>query len=75
MGLDERLIKDNRKKTGMANRGDSYYEDEPDWLMYDEKKKRPDFNKDEGVFANTDRQAINTRKSVFDSQAVFKSTR
>ena len=70
MGLDDRLVKDTKKRVEDSNK-EPFYAEEPDWLIYDERKKQPFMNKNRGVFEVTDEKAINTEKSVFDRTAVF----
>lgn len=70
MRLDDRLAKDSLKKQDPPPQ-DLYYAEEPDWYIYDERKRQPYMNKNVGVFEVTDERALNTEKSVFDRQAVF----
>ncbi len=70
MGLDDRLVKDSRKRAEDSGK-EPYYAEEPDWLIYDERKKQPYMNKNRGVFETSDEKALNTSKSVFDRTAVF----
>ena len=71
MTLDERLIKDIKRKPAK----DPYYEDEPDYEGYIEhEERRSSLNEYQGVFVSADQKAINRRPSVFDRTAVFKVT-
>ncbi len=73
MGLDDRLYKDQQRVNRINSLPDEYYEAEADWLMYKEKEKTDSINRNKGVFAESDRKSLNTRPSVFDETAVFRT--
>ncbi len=75
MNLDDRLEKDSRNATARAGKGDPYYAEEPDWLIYKEREKKPWLNKDKGVFTETDKTSINRALSVFDASSTFDTGR
>lgn len=76
MFLDDKLVQ--RERTLKRERDRKLFPDDDDetdeeWLMYAEREKQPYFNKNRGVFEQTDKKAINSAPSVFDQTAVFKT--
>lgn len=71
MRVTETLIKQNNQKEEKKIRSSQqeYFMD-----MYKDKGKQQFFNQTKSVFDVEDTTSINTRKSVFDEQAVFKIT-
>ncbi len=70
MRLDDRLAED-QKRAAIAASKEPYYAEEPDWLIYMEREKKPWLNKDKGVFTETDKKSINKAPSVFEAGALF----
>ena len=70
MTLDDRLTKDHQKAAKDASR-EPYYAEEPDWMIYMEREKKPWFNKDKGVFTETDKTSLNKAPSVFEAATLF----
>ena len=50
---------------------DPYYQEEPDWMEYLERKNPQALNREEGVFEEKDETSINTAASVFEKGVVF----
>ena len=50
---------------------DPYYEEEPDWMEYLERKNPEALNREKGVFEAKDETSINTAASVFEKGVVF----
>ncbi|HAU99767.1 MAG TPA: hypothetical protein DCW47_01065 [Lachnospiraceae bacterium] len=50
---------------------DPYYQEEPDWMEYLERKNPQALNREEGVFDEKDETSINTAASVFEKGVVF----
>ncbi|MCR5748231.1 MAG: hypothetical protein K6G03_11035 [Lachnospiraceae bacterium] len=73
MGLDDRLVKDMERTVKNASSPDPYYAEEPDWLIYMERDKKPWLNKDKGVFTETDKSALNKAPSVFEATTLFNT--
>ncbi len=74
MRLDDRLSKNNINKAIADAKADEYYAEEPDWMIYDVRKRQNSIDKDRGVFDVDREHAINTAKSVFDAQAIFHTS-
>ena len=74
MGLDDRLAEDHKRAAINAAK-EPYYADEPDWLIYKTREKKPWLNKDRGVFTETDKSSVNKAPSVFDATASFITRR
>ncbi len=78
MYLDDKLSRNNEKELKKL-RDRRLYADGDDeesteeWFMYAEREKQPYFNKDRGVFEETDKKALNSALSVFDATAVFRT--
>lgn len=70
MELDNRLSGDLKKAEKEAAK-EPYYAEEPDWLIYMEREKKPWFNKDKGVFTETDKKSLNKAPSVFETTTLF----
>jgi hypothetical protein len=73
MGLDDRLVKDQKKAVKKAAEPDPYYESEPDYMAYINRERPVSLDKYEGVFADKDKKSLNRRPSVFDETAIFKT--
>ncbi len=73
MGLDDRLYKDQQRVNKIQKLPDEYYDEDADWLLYKEREKEDSLNRNKGAFAQSDRKSLNTRPSVFDETAVFRT--
>ena len=74
MGLNDRLVNDLRRSEKNASR-EPYYAEEPDWMIYAERKKTPPLNEYNGLKEQTDVTSINKAPSVFDRGTVFRTDR
>ena len=70
MGLDERLLRDIRKS---KNTSDPYYAEEPDWMIYEERKLETPLNEFMGIYDRADERSINKAPSVFDKGTIFRT--
>lgn len=75
MNLDDRLTGDQKKALKRQNEPDSYYAEEPDWMIYKERERMPWLNKDRGVFQETDKKSLNRAPSVFEASTIFDTGR
>lgn len=73
MELDDRLLRDIRKNERNSAQQDAYYADEPDWMIYEERKREEPLNQYRGAFDVADERSINKAPSVFDKGTVFRT--
>jgi len=73
MGLYDRLVSDIRNKSKNAS-GDLYYAEEPDWMIYEERKVEEPLNENKGIYADEDLKSINTAPSVFEKGTIFRTS-
>ena len=73
MGLNERLYRDLERNERKRNSQDPYYADEPDWMIYEDRKMGEPLNRFKGSFAVKDETSINTAPSVFEKGTIFRT--
>ena len=73
MGLYDRLVSDIRNKSKNAS-SDLYYAEEPDWMIYEERKVEEPLNENKGIYADEDLKSINTAPSVFEKGTIFRTS-
>ncbi len=60
-----------QQRQGQQN--DPYYQEEPDWMEYLERKSPGAINREEGVFGQERDSSINTARSVFEKGVIFST--
>ena len=73
MDLDDRLLGNLRKIDRDHESQNLYYAEEPDWMIYETRKKETPLNAYRGVFTEKDERSINTAPSVFEKGTLFKT--
>lgn len=73
MELDENLQREIRKNERARARENEYYADEPDWMIYEDRKIETPLNEFKGIFDLTDETSINTAPSIFEKGTIFKT--
>ena len=73
MELDNRLLREIRRNEQARAKGDPYYADEPDWMIYAEREREIPLNEFRGIYDQTDRTSINTAPSVFEKGTIFRT--
>ena len=73
MELDNRLLNDIRKIDQKAARENLYYAEEPDWMIYEERKREDPLNKYRGVYDTADERSINKAPSIYDKGTIFRT--
>ena len=71
MELDDRLLRDIRKNEKNNSQQDPYYAVEPDWMIYEERKRQDPLNQYKGTFDVTDERSLNKAPSVFERGTIF----
>ncbi len=71
MALDDRLLGNIRSIDKKAARQNLYYAEEPDWMIYDERKAPGSINDYKGITEEKDLKSINTAPSVFEKGTIF----
>ncbi len=73
MGLNDRLTRDLERSGRKAVQRDPYYEEEPDWMLYEKREREEPLNRYRGSFDKKDERSINTAPSVFEKGTIFKT--
>ena len=73
MELDDRLFRELRKNEKAVMGRDQYYAEEPDWMIYEERKVNTPLNEFKGIFDVTDESSVNKAPSVFEKGTIFKT--
>ncbi|MBR0146734.1 MAG: hypothetical protein IJM25_08755 [Eubacterium sp.] len=73
MEIDEELLREMRKNERSRQKEELYYAEEPDWMIYQERKREVPLNEFGGIFQKKDETSINTAPSVFEKGTIFKT--
>ncbi len=73
MDLDDRLVRDIRKNGSPTAGQDPYYQEEPDWMVYEDRKMETPLNEYKGIYDEKDHTSINKAPSVFDRGTIFRT--
>ena len=74
MNLDHDLLREIQKQERKRERENQYYADEPDWMIYEDRKSSvPLLNEFKGIFDASDQTSINKAPSVFEKGTIFNT--
>jgi len=73
MNLDHDLLREIQKQERKRERENQYYADEPDWMIYEDRKSSVPLNEFKGIFDASDQTSINKAPSVFEKGTIFNT--
>ena len=73
MNLDHDLLREIQKQERKRERENQYYVDEPDWMIYEDRKSSVPLNEFKGIFDASDQTSINKAPSVFEKGTIFNT--
>ena len=73
MNLDHDLLREIQKQERKRERENQYYAEEPDWMIYEDRKSSVPLNEFKGIFDASDQTSINKAPSVFEKGTIFNT--